>query len=82
MFPFRKKNFKVKLQGRAGLKYTEQDKSLDIFSEMLGGNDYDVVILLSKESAWSDGSPVTDDDKIRIKSNLEAHFKTSRIEWA
>ncbi|WP_141731576.1 hypothetical protein [Oligoflexus tunisiensis] len=76
------KKYKVKLLGRSGMIYTEGGRSLSLVSEMLVDGDYDMVIHLSRASRWEDGTPLSDEDKAQIKSNIIKELKTSRIDWS
>lgn len=77
MFNFGKK-YKVKINGRAGLKYSEGKKETLVDSEMLSGPKHDVVIysdsIVSWEAPYSDET-INNDQRMlileRIKSDLE-----------
>lgn len=81
---FSKKPFSVKMRGRAGFDYREQDKSVDIFSEFLHRDTFDIVIHFNKIRGWDsppDSPPWTSEDRERIRKNITATFKRWRIEW-
>jgi len=81
---FGKKKTKLKLTGRAGMIYTDADRVMKIDSEMLACGEYDMVIYERSMQAWQpphDNEPVTDEDRSRIKKDIETHLKRCSIEW-
>ena len=81
---FGKKKTKLKLTGRAGMIYTDADRVMKIDSEMLACGEYDMVIYERSMRAWqspNDNEPVTDEDRSRIKEDIETHLKRCSIEW-
>jgi|GEM_PF-5472770 len=75
------KQYAVKFLGRSGIIYSEDKRNLSLFSEMLVDDDYDLAIYLSQASHWENGTPLSDEDKARIKANLVEELASSRIEW-
>ena len=75
---FWKRSFKVKLAGRAGLKYEDEShRKMLIYSEMLHSGDgdygYDMVIYERSITSWlppHDKEPVTTEDRAMIKKTL------------
>ncbi|HYX34525.1 MAG TPA: hypothetical protein VE954_15595 [Oligoflexus sp.] len=72
---------KVKFLGRSGIIYSEGKRNLSLLSEMLAGDDFDLVIYLSRASHWEDGTPLSAEDKARIQANIAEELKSSRIDW-
>jgi len=79
-----RKPYKVRPTGRAGLVYSEGERTVHIFSELLFGGEYDAVVYISRVQHWdspNDQDRLAEDDIERIKKNLCNSF-TSKIEWA
>jgi hypothetical protein len=75
---------KLKLTGRAGLIYKNDGRTMLIDSEMLGTGEYDMVIYERSMKAWQaphDGEVVTEEEKQRIKEDIQTHMKKCRIDW-
>lgn len=82
---FRSKGYKVALDGRSGVLYSEGDHKARIEAEMLAGAT-DFVIYLATFHSWLppfDKEVITDEDKRRIKQNIsrEIEDKGLAIEW-
>lgn len=76
--------YRVKLKGRAGLIYKENDKSMLIDSEMLTGQNFDIVIYYSSIKAWEiphEKELVSEDDKAKIRENITSALNKLRIDW-
>ena len=78
----RKKDFKLKLTGRAGLIYEENGKSMRVDSEMLVGPTHDIVIYKDSIKSWAPPfeAEVIDTDTMdrilrNIISELEPRYK-------
>jgi hypothetical protein len=65
----RKKDFKLKLTGRAGLIYEENGKSMRVDSEMLVGPTHDIVIYKDSIKSWA---PPFEAEVIDEKNAVEA----------
>jgi hypothetical protein len=79
---FGQKKHSVKIRGRAGIVYSEGSISLAIDSEMLTGPEFDIVIYLSKvRSETLAVHGLSEDDLPRIKSNIAAELKGTKILW-
>ena len=81
----RKKAFRVKLTGRAGLVYEEAGKSLGVDSEMLAGPRFDIVIYENSIKHWQpphENEALSEHEKARIKGNIIKEPKRLRIDWA
>lgn len=76
----KKRDYKLKVHGRAGLTYSEGGREIFIDSEMLVG-EFDMVVFLSKASQWSDGSSLTPEDRGRIRKNITNGMKRTKIDW-
>jgi hypothetical protein len=76
------KNYQVEFRGRSGMIYSEGQRRLSLHSEMLVDDDYDIVIYLSQALQWEDGTPLTGEDKARIKTNIVLDLQPSRIDWS
>jgi hypothetical protein len=69
----KKKDFKLKFTGRAGLIYEENGKSMRVDSEMLVGPTYDIVIYKDSIKSWGppfDAEAIDDDTMTRILRNI------------
>lgn len=76
-------SYRVKIQGRAGIRYREGRKEMKIDSEMLFGK-FDYVVYLGTISKWlppHDHVPVTIKDKERIRQNLARSLRSLSIDW-
>ena len=81
---FRKNATKLKLTGRAGMIYSDKDRVLKIDSEMLAQGEYDLVVYERSMKNWqppNDNQMITDEERARIKQDIERHLKRCRIEW-
>lgn len=70
---WRKKDFKLKLTGRAGLIYEENGKSMRVDSEMLVGPTHDIVIYKDSIKSWEppfEAETLSADGKNRILKNI------------
>ena len=84
MFGLRKKGYEIKVHGRAGLTYKEGAKSIQIDSEMLVGDKYDMVIYFQNIKTWSPpnhNETLSSEDLKRTKKNIEKSLKNTSIEW-
>jgi hypothetical protein len=80
---FSKKNYKIKITGRAGLIYQENGKSLEVDSEMLAGPTYDIVIYRASILGWSppdDAEFLSDSEKASILQNIKTHFEAMKYQ--
>jgi hypothetical protein len=69
----RKKDFKLKLTGRAGLIYEENGKSMRVDSEMLVGPTHDIVIYKDSIKSWAppfEAEVIDNDTMARILKNI------------
>jgi hypothetical protein len=79
---FGQKKCSVKILGRAGIIYTEGSVSLSIDSEMLTGPEFDIVIFLDKiKSETLAAQGLSEEDLPRIRSNITAELKSTKILW-
>lgn len=82
---FRKGKTKLKLTGRAGMIYSDaMGRVMEIDSEMLACGDYDLVVYERSMRAWKpphDDEPITEQEHLEIKQDIERHLRRSRIEW-
>lgn len=81
---FKRRSYRVKLTGRAGLIYSEGSKSMVLDSEMLGGHKFDMVIFTGSIKAWqppNESEQISQEDKIRIKGNITKELGNLRIDW-
>ena len=80
-----KRTVKIKITGRSGLIYEDEcRRKMQIFSEMLVGGEYDMVVYERSIVSWLppyDGNPVTEEERGKIKKNIEEYFKRWRIDW-
>ena len=87
-----RRSIKIKFTGRTGLIYEDDThRRMSIFSEMLHGGDYDIVIYEESMESWlppHDKESVTEEDRGLIKQNIEAWFKKRwfkpwrwRVDW-
>lgn len=75
-----KKDFKVRITGRAGLIYQEGKKSMNVDSEMLSGPTFDIVIYKDSIKGWEppfSSDPVDDNEKRRIIENIKSDLEKS-----
>ncbi len=78
----RKKIFKLKITGRAGLIYEEGDRLMRIDSEMLTGPKYDMVIYGGSIQSWEpphENELLSAEDVDRIKSNIRTDLAKHKI---
>ena len=76
-------NYRVRIQGRAGILYREGKQEMKIDSEMLVGK-FDYVVYLDSISKWlppHDQVLVTSEDKKRITLNLKRSLRSLSIDW-
>lgn len=70
--------------GGSEIRYSESGKTITLVYERLIGDIFDRIVYLSEVTAWDpphDCERLTAEDRARIKSNIDAWFKTIRIEW-
>lgn len=75
---FNRKNFSVKVTGRAGLIYKEGKKLVKIDSEMLTGPDFDIVVYKNSFKRWEppfEGDIINDIEKDRIIGNVKSDLE-------
>lgn len=75
---FSKRDYKVKVTGRAGLIYKEGKKSMKVDSEMLTGSNYDIVVYKGSISKWDppfEEDSVGKDEQNRILENIKSDLK-------
>lgn len=78
------KKYRVKLQGRAGLIYQEDNKVMVIDSELLVGSTYDIVVYFDSIKTWQppyENETLSDSDRARIKTNISTELDKLRIDW-
>ncbi len=78
------KKFKVKPLGRAGILYSEGEYQMTIDSEMLAGEDFDIVVYVDSIARWDPPHQevvVSQVDVERIRENINEALRRSRIEW-
>lgn len=79
------KRYKVIYLGPAGIVYKEGRKQVHVFSEMLVGDEYDIVIYLDEIKSWeypNDYDAFTVADKDVIKSRISKKLgRRTRIDW-
>lgn len=76
--------FRVRLLGRAGMRYREGKKTMAIDSEMLVG-EFDYVVYTDSIRAWlppHDAEIVTPEEKERIRKNVAWALRSMKVEWA
>ena len=81
---FNHKKYRVKLQGRAGLVYEENGKSMVFDSEMLTGTDFDIVIYMDSIKPLKPldiKDPCFEEELNRIKGNITKELSKFRIDW-
>ena len=81
---FNRKKNKVELQGRAGLIYKDNDKSMIIDSEMLAGPNFDMVIYQDSIRHWESphkNEVIKEDEKNEIRSNITKELGNFHIDW-
>lgn len=81
---FNRKKYRVKLQGRAGLIYEENGRSMFVDSEMLAGPDFDIVIYMDNIKPCDqldDIGLVNEEEMTRIKGNITKYLSRFRIDW-
>ena len=79
-----KNTISVKLQGRAGIIYTDGEKKMEIDSEMLASPQHHIMIYSGSISKWMppyDDVVLTKDDIKAIKGNIESAFANIKILW-
>jgi hypothetical protein len=79
----RRKDYKVRLTGRAGIEYQEGPRRMMIDSELLSGPTYDVVIYIDSMRRWAvpyDGDVLTPDDIVRFRSSIGEALKHLEID--
>ena len=75
---------KVKITGRAGLKYVAGKKNMLINSEMLSGNSFDMVVYSNSISKWQppyEHEEISSADKQQIINNIKTKLRHVRIDW-
>jgi hypothetical protein len=80
----KRKEYRVKLQGRAGLIYEENGRSMLLDSEMLSGPDFDIVIYMDSIKLWeplNDNERVNEEEIVRIRGNIVKELSKFRIDW-
>lgn len=81
---FRSHNSNLKLTGRAGMIYSDDGRVMKIDSEMLASGEFDMVVYERSMQAWQpphEKDPVDDEDREKIKKNIERHLCRCRIDW-
>ena len=81
---FNRKKNKVELQGRAGLIYKDNDKSMFIDSEMLTDPNFDMVIYQDSIKNWEapyKNEVIKEDEKNQIRSNITKELGNLRLDW-
>jgi hypothetical protein len=82
---FKRKHSRVKLTGRAGIIYCDQDgRTMHVDSEMLAGKEFDIVIYLDSIKKWQpphETEPVSDSDRDLIKTDIARELNNLRIDW-
>jgi hypothetical protein len=81
---FLRKEYSVRLTGRAGLIYSEGPKTMRIDSELLTGPEFDIVIYRDSIRSWdarSDQELLSESDIGRIEANISASLSKMRIDW-
>ena len=81
---FWKSKSKLKVTGRAGLVYKRDGKTMRIYSEMLMGDEYDMVIYQRSMTHWESPhaeEPITENEKQQIKDDVKQHLKRCKIDW-
>lgn len=70
------RGFAIKIKGRAGLIYRENDSHVDINSEMLNDKDVGYVVETSSITHWKESGAEIDDVKKKIIiKNIQDAFK-------
>lgn len=85
MMWFNRKKYRVKFQGRAGLIYEENGRSMLIDSEMLAGPNFDIVIYTDTIKPWEpldDTGRINEEERARIRENIAKELSKYRIDWA
>jgi hypothetical protein len=78
------KKYRVKLLGRSGVVYKANGKTLLINSEMIMGNDADMVIYVNSMSAWQSphqSEKISTEELQEIINNIENELKHIKIIW-
>lgn len=78
------RGYSVKPTGRAGLVYREEDRSVHVFSELLAGGDFDIVVYLSQVKRWDPphaSEEVTEEERARMRERIPKALKV-HVEWA
>lgn len=76
--------FSIKMHGRAGMTYSEGEKSIEIDSEMLTGR-FDLAVYQGSITEWSGGSAalVSLEEKVRIIRNIRQFLESKglKVDW-
>lgn len=81
---FKRRPYRVRVKGRAGLTYEEGNRKVTLDSEMLAGGDFDMVVYLASMEAWDppdDATRLSQEDVSRIKKNVTSELWKYRIDW-
>ena len=82
LYPTLPQGFSLRYEGRSGaVFYRKEDKILDIYWEMSGVDDYDILLLPLDLSEWShpEGERIPDDEREQIVCDLEIFLKGQNI---
>jgi len=80
---FFRREFKISINGRAGISYEENDLMVHIDSEMLNGENVDLVVFIENSKEWRiEGAAHLPEEKIQlIKSRVRHKLRNIRVEW-
>ena len=83
---FKKQSPKVKdiKSGRCGhLRFLEENRYADTYYELSGVPEFDLLVWVKDLKQWSNGNPITEEEKIIIFSALQewANKKNVKCEW-
>jgi hypothetical protein len=66
--------------GRCGeLRYLGTGKYAEAYYEISGSNKYDLLVWLPEMKKWSDGTQITDEEKLVIETTFKAWAKRHRL---
>lgn len=75
---------RVRVLGRAGLRYERGDHVMLVDSEMLAGPEYDMVIYSRSITTWQpphENEPISEDERRSIAEDIEKRLSRTRVDW-
>ena len=81
---FSRKDYSVKVRGRSGILYSEGGNTVVIDSEMLAAGPFDMVVYRDSLTTWitpGGEQSLSDEDRARIRRNVEDGLANLKLDW-